>query len=85
MRTGSSKSQLRPSDIRGLESREGGICPSSDGRIVSPLKNSITCGYVLTHSFNKRRDDFKSDREHDDYLEEVEDLSKRSLSIDVQH
>lgn len=27
-------------------------------------------------SFNKRRDDFKSDREHDDYLEEVEDLSK---------
>ena len=27
-------------------------------------------------SFNKRRDDFKSDREHDDYLEEVEDLSE---------
>jgi CDK-activating kinase assembly factor MAT1 len=28
------------------------------------------------HSFNKRREDFGSDREHDDYLEEVEDLSE---------
>jgi len=26
-------------------------------------------------SFNQRRDDFGSDREYDDYLEEVEDLS----------
>lgn len=27
-------------------------------------------------SFNKRRVDFGSDREYDDYLEDVEDLSK---------
>lgn len=26
--------------------------------------------------FNKRRDDFESDRQYDDYLELVEDLSK---------
>jgi hypothetical protein len=33
---------------------------------------------ILTASFNKRREDFGSDKEHDDYLEEVEDLSEFS-------
>ena len=29
----------------------------------------------LTIRYNKRREDFNSDREYDDYLEEVEDIS----------
>lgn len=37
--------------------------------------------FLLTHRFNKREEDFPSLRDYNDYLEEVEDMSKYNISL----
>lgn len=45
----------------------------------------LKSNYSAIHRFNKREEDFPSLREYNDYLEEVEDMSKLSVISPIIH
>ena len=58
---------------------EQSVTDSSDPSPRHWVVDAQSFPLTFKRSFNKRRDDFRSEREYDDYLEEVEDLSATLL------
>lgn len=73
------KASICPANVRGPHSRKGSRSTEAYSERVSSFVLQLTAyNYPngVSSSFNKRREDFPDLRSYNDYLEEVEDISK---------
>ena len=82
LRSNHSQNAVHASNVRGLDGREGGGHQKKSCKDVRALNDSLSCFHSdLTSSFNKTQEDFPVLETYNNYLEEVEDLSKRRYYI----
>ena len=80
LREDSQEDDLHPPDIRGSCRGKRSRCQKKTREGVSSRSIPPPRNILMVFRFNKRREDFPDLRSYNDYLQEVEDISKRWAS-----